>query len=158
MDLQDRAGPQERFRAYAAGITSVLGHADRVRPFEDYCVGLLSAEGRKSVEPLQTRARAPLLLYQYRFRTRASVTRTASAKCVAPRRIFSRAAERNRTCFYSIVTLRRLRARPSPARHRANQRIHKMNRRTVAASFAPDTRSLRKPIADMIACGRKEGH
>ena len=31
---------------------SVLGHADRVRPFEDYCIGLLSAEGRKSVEPL----------------------------------------------------------------------------------------------------------
>ena len=29
-----------------------LGHADRVRPFEDYCVGLLWAEGRKSVEPL----------------------------------------------------------------------------------------------------------
>src|ERR1700756_4365608 len=52
MDLQDAAGPQERFRAYAADVTSVLGHADRVRPFEDYCVGLLSAEGRKSVEPL----------------------------------------------------------------------------------------------------------
>ena len=33
-------------------LASVLGHADRVRPFEDYCVGLLSAEGRKSVEPL----------------------------------------------------------------------------------------------------------
>ena len=31
---------------------SVLGHADRVRPFEDYCVGLLCAKGRKSVEPL----------------------------------------------------------------------------------------------------------
>ena len=30
----------------------MLGHADRVRPFGDYCVGLLSAEGRKSVEPL----------------------------------------------------------------------------------------------------------
>lgn len=29
----------------------MLGH-DRTRPFEDYCVGLLSAEGRKSVEPL----------------------------------------------------------------------------------------------------------
>jgi SRSO17 transposase len=40
------------FRAYVADLASVLGHADRVRPFEDYCVGLLSAEGRKSVEPL----------------------------------------------------------------------------------------------------------
>jgi SRSO17 transposase len=33
-------------------LASVLGHADRVRPFGDYCVGLLSAEGRNSVEPL----------------------------------------------------------------------------------------------------------
>jgi SRSO17 transposase len=33
-------------------LASVLGHADRVKPFEDYCVGLISTEGRKSVEPL----------------------------------------------------------------------------------------------------------
>jgi hypothetical protein len=37
---------------YAADLASVLGHADRVRPFEDHCVGLMSTEGRKSVEPL----------------------------------------------------------------------------------------------------------
>jgi SRSO17 transposase len=52
MDLHDVTGAEERFRAYAADLASVLGHADRARPFEDYCVGLLSAEGRKSVEPL----------------------------------------------------------------------------------------------------------
>src|SRR3981189_1588742 len=52
MDLHDGSSPQERFRAYATDLASVLGHADRVRPFEDYCIGLLSAEGRKSVEPL----------------------------------------------------------------------------------------------------------
>ena len=52
MDLQDDSGTEARFRVYAAELASVLGHADRVRPFEDYCVGLLSAEGRKSVEPL----------------------------------------------------------------------------------------------------------
>jgi SRSO17 transposase len=52
MDLHDGTGTAARFRAYAADLGSVLGHADRVRPFEDYCVGLLSAEGRKSVEPL----------------------------------------------------------------------------------------------------------
>ena len=52
MDLHNGSGPQERFRAYAADLASVLGHADRVRPFEDYCVGLLSTEGRKSVEPM----------------------------------------------------------------------------------------------------------
>src|SRR5580658_780833 len=52
MDLHDETGTEARFRAYAADLALVLGHADRVRPFEDYCVGLLSAEGRKSVEPL----------------------------------------------------------------------------------------------------------
>ena len=52
MDLHDGTGTQVRFHAYAAELASVLGHADRVRPFEDYCIGLLSAEGRKSVEPL----------------------------------------------------------------------------------------------------------
>src|SRR6516165_9814213 len=52
MDLDDATGTQERFRAYAADLASAVGHADRVRPFEDYCIGLLSAEGRKSVEPL----------------------------------------------------------------------------------------------------------
>ena len=52
MDLHDGTGTQARFHDYAADLASVLGHADRVRPFEDYCVGLLSAEGRKSVEPL----------------------------------------------------------------------------------------------------------
>ena len=48
MDLHDGSG----FRTYAEDVASVLGHADRVIPFEDYCVGLLSAERRKSVEPL----------------------------------------------------------------------------------------------------------
>src|ERR1700733_5136748 len=52
MDLHDKTGTEARFRAYAADLVSVLGHADRAGPFEDYCIGLLSAEGRKSVEPL----------------------------------------------------------------------------------------------------------
>jgi SRSO17 transposase len=52
MDLDDGTGAQTRFEQYIADLASVLGHADRVRPFADYCVGLLSAEGRKSVEPL----------------------------------------------------------------------------------------------------------
>ena len=43
---------QARFEEYTASLATVLGHADRVKPFADYCVGLLSAEGRKSVEPL----------------------------------------------------------------------------------------------------------
>ena len=52
MDLRDGSGTEARFRVYAAGLASVLGHADRVRPFEDYCIGLILTEGRKSVEPL----------------------------------------------------------------------------------------------------------
>src|SRR3984893_18459759 len=52
MDLDDETGTHARFEEYTADLASVLGHADRVRPFGDYCVGLLSAEGRKSVEPL----------------------------------------------------------------------------------------------------------
>src|ERR1700751_301180 len=52
MDLDDETATQTRFEAYSADLASVLGHADRVRPFADYCVGLLWAEGRKSVEPL----------------------------------------------------------------------------------------------------------
>jgi len=50
--LHDADGTDTRFRAYAAELASVLGDADRIRPFEDCCVGLISAEGRKSVEPL----------------------------------------------------------------------------------------------------------
>ena len=52
MDLDDGTGTQARFEEYTASLAAVLGHADRVRPFTGYCVGLLSAEGRKSVEPL----------------------------------------------------------------------------------------------------------
>jgi SRSO17 transposase len=52
MDLDDGTGTQGRFEEYTADLASVLGHADRVRPFADYCIGLLSVEGRKSVEPL----------------------------------------------------------------------------------------------------------
>ena len=52
MDRHDGSGSEARFRSYAVDLALVLGHADRVRPFGDYCIGLLAAEGRKSVEPL----------------------------------------------------------------------------------------------------------
>jgi SRSO17 transposase len=48
MDVHDGSSPQERFQAYAADLASILGHADRVRPFEDYCVGLLSTRSDAS--------------------------------------------------------------------------------------------------------------
>ena len=52
MERHDGSGLEARFMSYSADLASVLGHADRVKPFTDYCIGLLSAEGRKSVEPL----------------------------------------------------------------------------------------------------------
>src|SRR5262245_16121860 len=43
---------EERFEAYIDGIASVIGHADRVQPLHDYCVGLMMPAERKSVEPM----------------------------------------------------------------------------------------------------------
>jgi SRSO17 transposase len=42
----------ERFAAYIDGLASVIGHADRVGPLRDYCVGLMMPADRKSVEPM----------------------------------------------------------------------------------------------------------
>jgi len=52
MGRQVSENSESRFDAYVAGLTSVIGHADRAMPLRDYCVGLLAAEGRKSVEPM----------------------------------------------------------------------------------------------------------
>ena len=43
---------EERFGVYIAGLTSVIGHADRARPLRDYCMGLMMPCERKSVEPM----------------------------------------------------------------------------------------------------------
>jgi SRSO17 transposase len=48
-------GSESRFAAYVAAITSALGHADRVAPFQSYCAGLLLPGDRKSVEPMAAR-------------------------------------------------------------------------------------------------------
>ena len=46
------ADSDERFSAYIEGLSSVIGHADRVGPLRDYCVGLVMPGERKSVEPM----------------------------------------------------------------------------------------------------------
>jgi SRSO17 transposase len=52
MGRQVSEDSQSRFGRYVEVLTSVIGHADRAVPLRDYCVGLLAAEGRKSVEPM----------------------------------------------------------------------------------------------------------
>ena len=43
---------QERFATYVDALAKVIGHADRVEPLGDYCLGLLLPGERKSVEPI----------------------------------------------------------------------------------------------------------
>jgi SRSO17 transposase len=52
MGRQVSEDTESRFGRYVEVLTSVIGHADRAVPLRDYCVGLLAAEGRKSVEPM----------------------------------------------------------------------------------------------------------
>jgi SRSO17 transposase len=52
MDLRGTDGSETRFARYVAGLTSVIGHADRATPLRDYCVGLMMPCERKSVEPM----------------------------------------------------------------------------------------------------------
>ena len=52
MGLPRAEGSGSRFAKYVEGIASVIGHADRVRPLWDYCVGLMMPCERKSVEPM----------------------------------------------------------------------------------------------------------
>ncbi len=52
MGLGSELEHADRFAAYVNEVTKVIGHADRKRPFRDYCAGLLTTAGRRSVEPM----------------------------------------------------------------------------------------------------------
>ena len=52
MNLESTKDSAFRFAAFVGEIASVIGHIDRERPLNDYCAGLLVAEGRRSVEPI----------------------------------------------------------------------------------------------------------
>ena len=52
MSLHGSEGSEDRLSRYVEGLASVIGHADRVNPLRDYCVGLMLPCGRKSVEPM----------------------------------------------------------------------------------------------------------
>src|SRR3954447_23595001 len=55
MNLRSRGKAEARFAAYVEGLSSVLGHADRIGPLRDYCIGLILPGERKSVEPMAAR-------------------------------------------------------------------------------------------------------
>ena len=52
MNLDQGGDSETRFAEYVAGLGSVIGHAERVRPLRDYCTGLILPGDRKSVEPM----------------------------------------------------------------------------------------------------------
>src|SRR5216684_2630368 len=52
MDGGSSEGSEARFAGYVETLGVVLGHADRQQPMHDYCLGLLPAIERKSVEPM----------------------------------------------------------------------------------------------------------
>jgi SRSO17 transposase len=52
MDLHAARESEARFETYVQELASVTGHKDREEPLRGYSRGLLTAAGRKSVEPL----------------------------------------------------------------------------------------------------------
>jgi len=52
MGLHGAKDIESRFSRYVEGLVSVVGHADRVGPLHDYCLGLVMPGERKSVEPM----------------------------------------------------------------------------------------------------------
>jgi len=47
MNLKDGDASELRFAAYVEGLASVIGHADRIGPLRDYCIGLILPGERK---------------------------------------------------------------------------------------------------------------
>ena len=56
MGLHGAKDIESRFSRYVEGLVSVIGHADRVGPLHDYCLGLVMPGERKSVEPMAAMA------------------------------------------------------------------------------------------------------
>ena len=81
MDHNDCGGRTERFAAYLADLSSVLGDARRHGPMISYCTGLLLPADRKSVEPMAAMT-APT-------RTADSISRCciSSGRAIGPTRL-----------------------------------------------------------------------
>ena len=52
MELQTGSS-EERYGMYAAGLVSLIRHADRAKPLRDYCVGLTMPRAQ-DIEPMAT--------------------------------------------------------------------------------------------------------
>src|ERR1700731_2041145 len=52
MNLERTEDSASRFARFVEELTRVIGDADRERPLNDYCAGLLASEARRSVEPI----------------------------------------------------------------------------------------------------------
>jgi len=52
MSLDGELEMTHRLAAYLGELTTVVGHANRVRPLMDYCAGLLVTEGRRNAETM----------------------------------------------------------------------------------------------------------
>ena len=52
MGLAKAKDIESRFARYVEGLVSVIGHADRAGPLQDYFLGLVLPGERKSVEPM----------------------------------------------------------------------------------------------------------
>ena len=72
MNLEGTEDSASRFAAYIEELTSVIGHADRARPMNDYCAGLLVTEGRRSVEPIAAVTAPDKTSVQHHFPRRGS--------------------------------------------------------------------------------------
>jgi len=48
MNLEGTEDSASRFAAYVGELTSVIGHADRVRPLNDYCAAFWSRRAAKA--------------------------------------------------------------------------------------------------------------
>jgi SRSO17 transposase len=92
MDLSRRTS-QARFAAYVGALVEVIGHADRAKPLNDYCVGLLMPGERKSVEPIAAIVAPTRVSAKHQSRAIMRVTATSDRLRKRATKLSSRASE-----------------------------------------------------------------
>jgi DDE superfamily endonuclease len=104
MNLASKGTSEVRFAAYVEGLSSVLGHADRIGPLRDYCTGLILPGERKSVEPMAAKTAPARTAAQHQslggvlcprvalvigFVSFMARVRAGAEVCASPRLVFS---------------------------------------------------------------------